>query len=200
MATRRPKTAAADTADNVIRIDFRGAGDEKPRSSRTRSSGSTGEVVAFPGAEAEPKPTRKRSRAKAANDDTAAADAAKPTADPRKLAAFTELIEQGLVTVTFDPRARGVAVPPQFSERPTLSLNFSHRFNIADFDYDEFGVRATLSFDTGDFRCELPWTSTYLLSSKAASKTYVAINSFPPEAQRMIPQILRQLAPYERMD
>jgi hypothetical protein len=199
MATRRPKDAEASAPDNVIRVNFGSA------PTTAGSFEKRGEVVSFPGAPAEAKPKRKRSKTKENAEDPVVAVEAEiarreARRDPRKLAAFTELIEQGLVTITFDPRAEGVAVPEQFATRPTLSLNFSHRFNIADFDYDEVGVRATLSFDTGDFRCELPWNAIYLLSSKAASKTFVAVGSFPPEAQRVLPSILRQLTPYERMD
>lgn len=89
-------------------------------------------------------------------------------ADPlarKKHDIFSKFIEEGMVSVTLDPRGEGVCVPPQFDQRPELVLNFSHRFFIDDFTYDERAVCASLSFSGQPFYCVVPWSAVKLLHS-----------------------------------
>ena len=48
-----------------------------------------------------------------------------------------------MVMVVMDTRRQGVQVPPRFADDFQLRLNFSHKFYIDDFEYDEYGVRAS---------------------------------------------------------
>lgn len=87
-----------------------------------------------------------------------------PQPTPRrvsKLEAFKKGLEQDIVMITLDSRREGVSVPSQFAGTPNLSLNFSHRYNLPDFAFDEQGVSAMLSFDEGYFFCLIPWGAVY---------------------------------------
>jgi hypothetical protein len=79
--------------------------------------------------------------------------------DVAKLAVFRQFIEQGKVMVILDATRQGVRVPEPFSDEEQLRLNFSHKFHIDDFAYDERGVRASLSFGGEPFYCIVPWTA-----------------------------------------
>jgi hypothetical protein len=81
----------------------------------------------------------------------------------KKLEIFTEFVDAGMVSVTLDASAQGVCVPPQFEGRPELVLNFSHRFYIEDFTYDEHAICASLSFSGTPFYCVVPWKAVKIL-------------------------------------
>src|SRR5947209_4985496 len=89
-----------------------------------------------------------------------------PTA-PQKYAVFGRFVDRGKVMVTLDARRPGVAVPSHFGEEPQLNLDFSERFGLSDFVYDERGVRASLSFNRQPFFCDVPWGAVYSLFSHA---------------------------------
>lgn len=81
----------------------------------------------------------------------------------QKLKVFADLIQQGTVSVILDARADCVKVPADFKDSHNLRLNFSHRYGIKDFAYDEEGVSATLSFDQGFYFCAIPWSVVFLI-------------------------------------
>ena len=78
-----------------------------------------------------------------------------------KLKAFKQGLEKDIVMITLDATHAGVSVPSQFSKSVHLSLNYSYRYNLPDFAFDEEGVSATLSFDEGYFYCLVPWEAVY---------------------------------------
>ncbi len=113
--------------------------------------------------------------------------------DPRsraKLAAFSEMIEDGLVMVTLDSRRAGVSVPAEFRGVPALNLNFSHRFYIDDFAWDIDGVRATLAFESGEYLCVIPWHAVYVMSCLNSEKVFVAPDDMPEERRARLPALL----------
>lgn len=81
----------------------------------------------------------------------------------KKLEIFCKFVDLGMVSVTFDTRVPGVSVPPQFRGRPSLVLNFSHRFYLEDFTYDELAICASLSFGGQAYYCVVPWASVKML-------------------------------------
>lgn len=103
-----------------------------------------------------------------------------------KLDVFSELIDEGLVTLILDSRHPGVSVPPQFAGQPRLLLNFSFNFHIDDFVFDEVGVRATLSFDDGDHLTVIPWDAVYAMLAKGRDEAWVSIEDAPPEIQAVL--------------
>ena len=106
-----------------------------------------------------------------------------------KLESFAGMVEHGMVMVMFDTRAPGVDVPRNCCGTPQLHLNFSHRFRLPDFEYDEDGIRGTLSFDEGDHRCVIPWDAVYGLSSQTLDERLAYPESFPPELLALLPEI-----------
>lgn len=83
----------------------------------------------------------------------------------KKLGVFKKYIEQGMVSVTLDPRIEGVSVPDHFTNRPELVLNFSYRFFIDDFSFNEHAVCASLSFSGRPFFCVVPWGAVKMMLS-----------------------------------
>jgi len=159
------------TPDNVIRVDFaRGRPVAQHPASLDNSNEDTGlSVHSLPGAH---------------DTDAIATSSALPETTPatrRHLHAFSSFIDLGVVTVTVDTRVPGVSVPASLAGQPNLLLNFSYRYHIPDFAYDDDGVRATLGFDDGDFMCVLPWASIYMMVSNATRETFIAPEHFPEE-------------------
>ena|SRR3989338_7509069 len=83
-----------------------------------------------------------------------------------KLKAFTDGLEKGIVTILLDATRPGVQVPKGYAQNPILVLNFSYRYNLPDFAFDEEGVSATLAFDEGYFYCLVPWTAVYRIGDQ----------------------------------
>jgi stringent starvation protein B len=106
---------------------------------------------------------------------------------PEKLRMFARLIERGMVMVTLDARAGGARVPPKFAGELQLNLNFSHRFGLADFEYDDNGVRASLSFGGQPFFCDLPWSTVYGMTSHVDGERLLWPDSFPQELVSLLP-------------
>ena len=93
--------------------------------------------------------------------------------DRAKLEIFSEIIEEGMVMVTLDTRLPEVYVPPKFRGLPELRLNFSHLFQLSDFEYDTQGVRASLSFQGRRHFCDLPWAAVFMLYSHETGEIYI---------------------------
>ena len=94
-------------------------------------------------------------------------------ANRAKFQIFSRMVAEGMVMVTLDPRPDEVRVPDRFKAQSELRLNFSHGFQIPDFDYDEEGVGASLSFDGKRQRCDIPWEKVYMLYSHESGKVVV---------------------------
>jgi stringent starvation protein B len=110
---------------------------------------------------------------------------------PEKLRTFARLIEQGMTMVTLDARREGVRVPPHLAQELMLNLNFSLRFGIDDFTYDDDGVRASLSFNKMPFLCDIPWSSVYQLTSTVNADRMVWPDSLPVELSDRVPPQVR---------
>ena len=106
-----------------------------------------------------------------------------------KLDVFKQLVEQGMVMVVMDSRRKGVQVPPRFSEDHQLRLNFSLKFYIEDFEYDDYGVRASLSFNKVPYFCDIPWDAVYALNSQAVEQGVMWPDDVPTELQNMVEEI-----------
>ena len=112
---------------------------------------------------------------------------ADPTA-PQKYGVFSRFVERGKVMVTLDARRPGVSVPAHLAGEPQLNLDFSERFGLVDFAYDERGVRASLSFKGQAFFCDVPWTSVYGLFSHADNGRLTWPRSLPAEILDQLPE------------
>ena len=106
---------------------------------------------------------------------------------PEKLRMFARLIERGMVMVTIDARTGLARVPAKLAGELQLNLNFSHRFGLEDFDYDDDGVRASLSFGGQPFFCDLPWSTVYGMTSHVDGERLLWPDSFPRELVSLLP-------------
>jgi hypothetical protein len=160
--------------DNVLHIDF--------RRGRVADEDSTDELDVSRTDDAAGEPDEE-------TDDGADHDFVALGGATEKLVVFEEMLEHGIVLLTFDTRVKGVEVPAAFRGTPQLHLSFSMRFRIDDFEVDEDGVRGTLSFDDGPFRCIVPWEAVYGMSSEAMPRRVTFPRSFPPELLAMLPAL-----------
>lgn len=174
---------ADETSNNVIAVDFAAARREREEAEATGAP--KGEVVevAFGADPPDESPTSE------VPDDADMPDIDVAMTDAEMHGAFDTLIEEGLTTVTLDSRREGVTVPDHLMGRAQLNLNFSRLFHIEDFDWDERGVRASLSFGDGDQYCDVPWSAVYLLRCEKANRAVLAPRRFPKELQRSLEQM-----------
>jgi hypothetical protein len=107
---------------------------------------------------------------------------------PQKFAVFSRFIAKGKVMVTLDARRTGVNVPSHLANEPQLNLDFSERFGLSDFMYDERGVRASLSFNRQPFFCDVPWSSVYALFSHVDNERLTWARALPQEILAQLPE------------
>lgn len=144
------------------------------------------------GAETEGAPAATNSDRPGPNDDQDALRVGQ-----EKLRIFSDLLEEGTVMVTLDSRRAGVVVPTQFLGQPQLNLNFDHLFRIPDFEYDEQGVRASLSFGGVDQWCDVPWSAVYMMRSVESQDVMLFPGQLPAEMAALIPEIERAIRAHE---
>ena len=109
--------------------------------------------------------------------------------DNEKFKAFCELIDRGMTMVTLDSRREGVRVPPSLQGQHQVLLNFSHRFGLDDFRYDEHAVSASLSFSGQPYFCEIPWSAVWHLRSHVDDTALVFPQSMPPEMAQVAKEL-----------
>lgn len=112
---------------------------------------------------------------------------AAPPENDEKLGVFADMIEKGTVLVTLDARREGVVVPPQFAGQMRLNLNFCFLFGIPDFEFDPWGVRASLSFGGVDSWCDVPWSAVYMMRSHVENDVMLFPHSIPHEMLAFVP-------------
>lgn len=106
---------------------------------------------------------------------------------PQKFAVFSRFVAKGKVMVTLDARRTGVSVPSHLAQESQLNLDFSDRFGLSDFAYDERGVRASLSFNRQPFFCDVPWSAVYALFSHADNERLTWSGALPSEILAQLP-------------
>lgn len=97
----------------------------------------------------------------------------------RKL--FETLLEAGVAALHLDPRAAGVAVPGHLTDQPVLVLNFSFRYGVKDFRFDDKGVEASLSFSRQPFYCVVPWSAVFAVTNDDRTQGSVWQEDLPAE-------------------
>jgi stringent starvation protein B len=96
-------------------------------------------------------------------------------------------LSRGVAMVHLDARRPGVVVPQQFTHDPHLRLNLSYGYRIPDFDVGEDRVQATLSFGGRPFRCLLPWSAIFAVTSSGTGEGQVWPEDLPTEAAPLEP-------------
>ncbi len=108
-------------------------------------------------------------------------------------AQFTRMIDQGLTSVLVNSWVQGVSLPRELMNQARLLLNWSYRFHLPDFAFDEAGIRGTLSFASGDHYVKLPWASIYVMFLKNGDSWAYWPQQTPDELRPFLPQILKGL-------
>jgi hypothetical protein len=108
-------------------------------------------------------------------------DSASNALSHKKVSVFRHWIEQGIVMLTIDARRSDVKVPEEFRELGDLKLNFSFGYHIPDFNFNDVGVWATLSFEDGLFFCMIPWTAVYAMQSEGLKQGALWFEDFPSD-------------------
>ncbi len=109
---------------------------------------------------------------------------------------FSELLELGITALHLDARAEGVRVPPWLRDRGWLVLNYSYRYNIADFEFDEQGVFASLSFGGRPFPCWVPWSAVFAISDADQQRLLLWPERIPSDQiDALLPAALRAALP-----
>ena len=111
---------------------------------------------------------------------------AKPPDKRETLLAF---LERGVAMLHLDARRPGVVIPPQHADDPHLLLNFSYRYAIPDLTIDARGVVATLSFRSRPFRCTIPWSAVYGITSQADGRDEAWPEDLPAEVIDQVQQL-----------
>jgi stringent starvation protein B len=103
------------------------------------------------------------------------------TEPPGKKQTLLGYLSRGIAMVHLDARRPGVVVPPEYEGEAHLRLNLSYRFQIPDLEVGERGVQATLSFRGRHFRCTLPWTAVFGITSQVTGDGQVWPEDLPGE-------------------
>lgn len=103
------------------------------------------------------------------------------TEPPGKKQTLLGYLSRGIAMVHLDARRPGVVVPPEYEGEAHLRLNLSYRFQIPDLEVGEAGVQATLSFRGRHFRCTLPWTAVFGITSQVTGDGQVWPEDLPGE-------------------
>ena len=82
---------------------------------------------------------------------------------------FEFLLEQDHVLLHIDSRQEDVIVPKNLANNPALTLKVSRLFQ-GEMTFDNQSVVAYLKFHGEYFRCEVPWTKIWGMSSAAGEQ------------------------------
>lgn len=100
---------------------------------------------------------------------------------------FRHLLDAGVTALHFDARAAGVQVPEQLRSDPWLVLNYSYRYNVADFTFDDKGVQASLTFGGRPHLCFVPWKAVFAITDDARTQGQHWQEDLPTDAHRAAP-------------
>lgn len=88
-------------------------------------------------------------------------------ANKDKRAFFERALGSGIAALYLDPRVNGVVVPEKFAGYNALVLNYSYKYMVSDFAFDDHFVIASLSFGGFPFRCVVPWAAVLAIESRS---------------------------------
>jgi stringent starvation protein B len=85
---------------------------------------------------------------------------------PSKQDAFLALLREGWTSIHLDARRAGVIVPTHLRGEAHLVLQYGHDLpiQIPDLEVDDYGIRATLSFQRSPQLTVVPWSAVYVVA------------------------------------
>lgn len=90
----------------------------------------------------------------------------------KKREIFSLCLESGVTSVVLDATVSGVVVPDRFKGARDLVLNYSYRYDLPDFSFDEKLIVGSLSFSGAPFKCIVPWNAVLGIGSQTEGKFY----------------------------
>ncbi len=94
---------------------------------------------------------------------------------------FDDMLQAGIAAVHLDARQPGVLVPPHLADQAWLVLNYSWRYRVADFRFDDEAVEASLSFGGQSHFCRVPWAAVFAVTDPGRSQGQIWHDEVPGE-------------------
>jgi stringent starvation protein B len=105
------------------------------------------------------------------------------TRDPRSKATIVlKLLEEGDIMLCLDARHKGVAVPREHAQNPSLRLILNLNFP-SPIDVTDEGVSVNLSFGGRRFDCWVPMDALWAVFNPESMQGMMWPESMPPEVQ-----------------
>lgn len=99
---------------------------------------------------------------------------------------FATLLDMGITALHLDPRRQGVIVPGRFRQQNWLVLNYSYRYGIADFRFDDQVVEASLSFGGQPFYCRVPWAAVFAITDNSRQRGRIFHDEVPQDVDALV--------------
>ena len=119
--------------------------------------------------------------------------------DREKRGRLLEFLSEGKVLIQVDTRHEGVDVPDEVSGQPLVSFRLSHKFHLDVFEIGPSSVVASLSFDTGSYRCTFPWSAIFCMTSEVTGDSAIFEESAPDEYLPLIQALKKAQDKLERV-
>lgn len=94
---------------------------------------------------------------------------------------FDELLQQGITALHLDARRPDVTVPAHLAGQAWLVLNYSWRYGVHDFRFDDEAVEASLSFNGRPSFCRVPWSAVFAVTDPSRTQGYIWHDEVPGE-------------------
>jgi hypothetical protein len=101
--------------------------------------------------------------------------------DLEKMSYFSSLLNQGMSTIRVNTKWPGVVLPSHLKDQLITQINWSTKFQIPDFQYDELGVRGTLSFNKTPCYTDIPWAAVWSMALAHGGSSREWKESIPKE-------------------
>jgi hypothetical protein len=104
---------------------------------------------------------------------------------PSKKDVALKFLEESVISIFLNPRAKEARVPEQFKKQPQLRLDvgLNMAVNIPDLNFDDEGFSCTLSFNRTPFWCSVPWKHVFAIMGEE-DRAVVWPDDVPPEVQQ----------------
>jgi hypothetical protein len=104
---------------------------------------------------------------------------------PSKKEVALKFLEESVISIFLNPRAKESRVPEQFKKLPQLRLDvgLNMAVNIPDLNFDDEGFSCTLSFNRTPFWCSVPWKQVFAIMGDE-DRAVVWPDDVPPEGQQ----------------